>query len=96
MVLKNLSFIHSWNFNLTDILKLKNFHYDLVLFNKRQQNHKNKNICENLDKWFAKKCSFPHPLKAKNSHFPQTAVFEKSVPQQKGGGGHYESQKELT
>ena len=36
MILKHLSFIQSCNRNLTDFLKLRNFDYDLVLFNRRQ------------------------------------------------------------
>ena len=40
MILKNLSFIHSCNFDLTDFLKQQNFHYDLVLFKRRPQNKK--------------------------------------------------------
>ena len=44
MIIK--SFIQSWNFDLTDFLKLRNFYYDLVLLNRRPQNHKNKNVEE--------------------------------------------------
>ena len=46
MILKNLSFIHSCNFDLTDFLKQQNFHYDLVLFKRRPQNKKKNETVE--------------------------------------------------
>ena len=77
MILKNLSFIQSCNFNITDFLKLRKF-YDLVLLDRRPQNHKNKNVEEKLlvpqGKW-----SFP----------PSSNFWEIRFPpaERRGGGG---------
>ena len=46
MILKNLSFIQSRNFNLTDFLKLSHIYYDIVIIIRRPQNHKNRNVEE--------------------------------------------------
>ena len=48
MILKNLNFLQSSNFNLIDLSKLKKFFYDLVLSNRIPQNHKNKNVEKSL------------------------------------------------
>ena len=46
--LKISKFYSEPNLNLIDFLKLRNFYSDLLLLNKRPQNHKNKNIEEKL------------------------------------------------
>lgn len=79
MILKNLCAIQGCNF--TDFFKLRNFYCDLVLHNRRSQNHKkNRNVAEKSlvypGKCFTKNVAFPHPLRAK-----------------KGGLGHYDSKR---
>ena len=75
------SFIQSYNFNLTAFLKLKNF-YDLGLFKRIPENHKNKNVEEKLlvpsRQMLPPKCSLPRP-ESKYSHSLQAAVFEEFV-----------------
>ena len=68
MILKNLNFIQSCNFNLIDFLKLRNFYYDLVPLNRIPQNHKIKYV-EGKSlilprQMLPQKCSLP-PLWAK-------------------------------
>ena len=88
MILKSLSFYQSWNFNLTDFLKLRNFYYDLVLLNRRPQNHKNKNVEEILKPSQGAKIVIPHPKQQflRNSLPP---------PPRRKKGGHYEFTREV-
>ena len=93
MILKNLNFIQSCNFNLIDFLKLRNFYYDLVLLNRRPQNHKNKNVEEKslapAGKCFPQNSAFSSLLRAKIVIPPlKAAVFEKLW-------GHYELKREV-
>ena len=80
MIIK--SFIQSWNFDLTDFVKLRNFYYDLVLLNRRPQNHKNRNVEEKslalAGKCFPQNAAFFPLLRAKIVIPPPLkAVFEK-------------------
>ena len=81
IILKNI-FIQSCNI---DFLKLGNFYYDLLLLNRKPQNHKNKNVKQKSLVFQAN--TFPKiqppPLRAKIV-IPQGAVLDKFVsPQQK-------------
>ena len=43
---KVLSFVQNCNFNLSDILKLRNWYCDLVFYDRRPHNQKSKNFEE--------------------------------------------------
>ena len=79
MILKNLSF-----------LKVRYFDYDLVLLNRRQQNHKNKNVEQKLlvfpRQMLPPKCSL-HPLRAKIV-IPSKKQFLRNFPPAERGRGH--------
>ena len=84
MIFKNLSFIQSWNFNLTGFLEPRNFLLWFEIIKIEWQNHKNKNVAEKSLANASPKCSLAS-LRAKIV-IPQSSSFsENYFPQKKRG-----------